>query len=256
MAEISLVATLAAFVASALSKNRPIMAQVARGALGVAAVALLGKLVWRSLQLSFPAMTRSYEGLSVFALAFLLALIFLNAPEHRPRRRVVTIGSFLIFLLLALLSSPLVPSELRPPVPALRSHWLVLHVAFSFIGLALFTLGTLAAILAFRIDETVRNPYDRLMDEAVALGFVFYVTGGLVFGAIWAEAAWGRFWGWDPKETWALITSLSYTAYLHLRYIKGVSPKMSRALVIVSWVLAGFTYIGVNTLMPGLHSYA
>jgi ABC-type transport system involved in cytochrome c biogenesis permease subunit len=79
---------------------------------------------------------------------------------------------------------------------------------------------------------------DRVRDTSIALGFVSYATGGLVFGAIWAEAAWGRFWGWDPKETWALVTTIH------------------RVLAIVAWVLAVFTFFGVNYLMSGLHSYA
>jgi ABC-type transport system involved in cytochrome c biogenesis permease subunit len=97
---------------------------------------------------------------------------------------------------------------------------------------------------------------DAIRDRSIILGFVFYGVGGLVFGAIWAEAAWGRFWGWDPKETWALVTTIVYAVYLHLRYVRKAPPAVSRIVAIVAWALAIFTFFGVNYLLAGLHSYA
>jgi ABC-type transport system involved in cytochrome c biogenesis permease subunit len=134
-------------------------------------------------------------------------------------------GGFAASVYLALLNSPIVSPDLQPPVPILRSAWLVLHVAFAFVGLALFTVGCVAAIIGFtQADPTSA---DRARDRSIAIGFAFYAVGGLVFGAVWAEAAWGRFWGWDPKETWALITTLLYAGYLHLRHLGEVRPAVS-----------------------------
>lgn len=219
----------------------------------LAAVALGGLVVYRSIRISFPALTGTYEGLVVFALSLDLFLSIGHQRVFRRDSRILAGGAFATFLILAIMSSPIVSSALYPPIPVLRSYWLVIHVAFSFVGLALFTTGAVAAILgSFSSDPA---SIDRSRDYAVALGFVFYTTGGLIFGAIWAEAAWGRFWGWDPKETWALITTLFYTGYLHLRYVRRVTQRTARVLVIVAWFLAGFTFWGVNMFMSGLHSY-
>lgn len=92
--------------------------------------------------------------------------------------------------------------------------------------------------------------------QAIALGYPLYVTGAILFGMLWANNAWGRYWGWDPKETWALITFLTYSIYLHLRLLKGWRSIHAILLSIVGFVFAFFTIFGVNFLLSGLHSYA
>jgi len=218
---------------------------------GALSLIVLG--VYRSIVIRFPALTGTYEGMMVIVVAIDLFLLIGHDRIFRGNPLVLAGGTFSAFLFLVILNSPLIGSELYPPIPVLRSYWLVIHVAFAFVGLALFTVGLVVAILAFWTRDPA--PLDRTRDRAVALGFVFYATGGIVFGAIWAEAAWGRFWGWDPKETWALITTLFYAGYLHLRYVRRISQRTARILVIIAWILAGFTYWGVNALMTGLHSY-
>ncbi len=258
MAEIALGAHLVAFVLFALSgsqqNRRNGLYTAARALLSIAAVFLAALLVYRSLRISFPALTGTYEGLVFLALAMDLFLVAGDRKVFRKNHVVLAAGVFAAFLYLALLSSPLVSGDLYPPIPVLRSYWLVIHVAFAFAGLALFTVSFVAAILGFLVRDA--EAADRARDRAVVLGFVFYATGSLVFGAIWAESAWGRFWGWDPKETWALVTTLFYTGYLHLRYVRRVSQPTARILVIAAWILAGFTFWGVNELLTGLHSYA
>jgi ABC-type transport system involved in cytochrome c biogenesis permease subunit len=188
------------------------------------------------------------------------AFLFLSEPKLlRGNRVVLAGGSFAAFVFLAILSSPIIDSSLHPPVPVLRSSWLVLHVAFAFVGLALFTVGMVAGVVGLTKPDAER--VDAVRDRSIVLGFVFYVTGGLVFGAIWAEAAWGRYWGWDPKETWALVTSVVYAGYLHLRYLRWAKDGASRTtapriMAIVAWAVAIFTFFGVNYLFTGLHAYA
>ena len=255
MAEVALIANLVAFVLYVLARpERPRRARVARILTAVAAVSLLGLIVERSVRISFPALTGTYEGLVVLVLSLDALLALGDQAIFRRNAALRAAGAFTAFLFLAVLSSPLISADLYPPIPVLRSYWLVVHVAFSFVGLALFTVGVVAAVLGFVLHDPTAA--DRARDQVVALGFVFYVTGGLIFGAIWAESAWGRFWGWDPKETWALITTLFYTGYLHLRYVRKVSQPLARVLVIIAWIIAGFTFLGVNVLMAGLHSYA
>lgn len=86
-------------------------------------------------------------------------------------------------------------------------------------------------------------------------GFAIFTIGGIIFGAIWAEQAWGRYWSWDPKETWAFITWVIYGVYLHGRLYRKWSPTIANSLALVGFLATIFTYIGVNLFLSGLHSY-
>lgn len=97
--------------------------------------------------------------------------------------------------------------------------------------------------------------YQSLMMKSIYIGYPFYLSGAIVFGAIWASSAWGAFWSWDPKEIWALITVLIYTLLLHLRLNKKVRGKNEGILVIIAFLSSMFTLFGVNFLLEGLHSY-
>ena len=97
---------------------------------------------------------------------------------------------------------------------------------------------------------------DKLIYRAIALGYPLFTVGGLIFGMVWANKAWGRYWGWDPKETWALITFLVYSIYLHVRLARGWNGTWTACLSIVGFIVTMFTLFGVNFLISGLHSYA
>jgi len=97
---------------------------------------------------------------------------------------------------------------------------------------------------------------DEISYRAIAIGFPIFTLGALIFAMIWAQIAWSRFWGWDPKEVWALITWLYYSAYLHLRLSRGWQGIRSAWLAAIGFLVVMFTLIGVNLLIAGLHSYA
>lgn len=97
---------------------------------------------------------------------------------------------------------------------------------------------------------------DNLIYRAIALGYPLFVVGGLIFGMIWANKAWGRYWGWDPKETWALITFLVYSIYLHVRLARGWNGTWTACLSVAGFIVTMFTLFGVNLLVSSLHSYA
>lgn len=105
---------------------------------------------------------------------------------------------------------------------------------------------------AFSIDAGI---LDEITYKSIAVGFPIFTLGGLIFGAIWADQAWGVYWSWDPKETWSLITWLVYAFYLHARVLRGWKGHKVAAVAVVGFVVVIFTYLGVNLLLSGLHSY-
>lgn len=96
---------------------------------------------------------------------------------------------------------------------------------------------------------------DRYIYNFTVLGFIIFTIGGLIFGAVWAENSWGRYWSWDPKETWAFITWLTYAFYLHARLYKRFDRSAVNAIAILGFIVTIFTFLGVNLLLSGLHSY-
>jgi cytochrome c-type biogenesis protein CcsB len=151
-------------------------------------------------------------------------------------------------------------------IPALKSNWLIAHVISCFIGYAAFGVAFGVSIMfLFKADDSrqddggilARMPdvavLDELIHQLIMFGFLF-LTVGIITGAVWANSAWGRYWGWDPKETWSFITWLIYASLLHFRMMRGWRGKRIAVLSIIGFAAVLFTYFGVN-LLPGLHSY-
>ena len=130
----------------------------------------------------------------------------------------------------------------------------LLVAGFIFTYFAVWTIGDKFKnlISSFNIGTDV---LEKIEYKMISIGFAIFTVGGLIFGAIWAEVSWGRYWAWDPKETWAFITWLVYALYLHMRIIKKYSGAKSSTIAIIGFIVTIFTYIGVNLIMPGLHSY-
>jgi len=226
--------------------------------LASASALLFAVIIGRSIRIGFVAVTNTYESL-VFFSAAICALLFFLKVDPRKRRLPPLVGfwaSIVCLVLLMISSSPLAPKDVRPPIPALQSIWLALHVTLTFIGESFFVVSFVAAAVYLGTKrEDRRVDMDRLMAGSIGIGYPIFTAGALVFGAIWAETAWGRWWGWDPKETWALITWLTYTAFLHTRLIKKLRGRTSAALALGGFIATVFTYFGVNFLLTGLHSY-
>ena len=108
---------------------------------------------------------------------------------------------------------------------------------------------------AFNKGIAEKEKLDEIAYRIIAFGFIF-LSMVMITGAIWAESAWGRYWAWDPKETWSFITWIIYAIYLHLRRSRGWQGKRAAIFAIVGFICVVFTYIGVNTFIPSLHSYA
>jgi cytochrome c-type biogenesis protein CcsB len=159
--------------------------------------------------------------------------------------------------LVALASSPLMPKEITPLVPALQSYWLWLHVSVTLLGEAFFAVAFITSIMYLTAKEPEKKEkMDSVSYRCVAVGFPLFTLGGLVFGMVWAYKAWGTYWSWDPKEVWSLITWVVFALYLHTRIVMGWKGKRSAIIAILGFLAALFTYFGVNYLLTGLHSYA
>ena len=135
----------------------------------------------------------------------------------------------------------------------------------SFIDILYILLMIICSILFYIYGLSIKNLFknidfdldmlERIIYKFITAGFAIFTIGGLVFGAVWAETSWGRYWSWDPKETWAFITWVIYGIYLHGRYSGKWSKEMAASIALIGFLVTIFTYLGVNLLFSGLHSY-
>jgi cytochrome c-type biogenesis protein CcsB len=161
-----------------------------------------------------------------------------------------------------------------PLVPALHSYWLVIHVMAAVIASGAFTVGAMASMLFLVKNRAERNgtvkvsgyvarlpeasALDRVAYRVHAFGFPVWTFAALVAGPIWAEYAWGRYWGWDPKEVWAFITWVVYAAYLHARATAGWKGRAAAVIALIGFATLLFNFVGINYFFGGtsLHSYS
>ena len=152
-------------------------------------------------------------------------------------------------------------ADIQPLLPALQSWWMKIHVPANFIGYGNFALAAMvaAAYLLKTSGRLVdRLPSEEVLDDvmykAISVGFAFF-TIATILGALWAAEAWGGYWSWDPKETWALIVWLNYAAWLHMRLMTGLRGRPAAWWALVGLVVTTFAFLGVNMFLSGLHSY-
>ncbi len=157
--------------------------------------------------------------------------------------------------------------EITPLVPVLKSYWLTIHVSliagsygFLMLGAILGVLNLILMLFANKINgpkiyRTIKEM--TIISEMTLLGGLFMICVGTYLGGVWANESWGRYWGWDAKETWALVTILIYTFILHMRFIPGLKSMYAFNLAsLFGWASVIMTYFGVNYYLSGLHSYA
>jgi cytochrome c-type biogenesis protein CcsB len=227
----------------------------------------LGLRWYESYQLGYGHITLSnmYEALVSMAWCTVLVLIVM---EQKFKTEIMGVFVFpIVSIAMAYASlSPNVRDEIEPLIPALQSNWLTYHVITCFLGYAAFAVS-FGASIAYLIKERKGNvssekgvlPATVVLDEViykgVAVGFL-QLGIGIITGAVWANYAWGSYWSWDPKETWSLITWFVYAAFLHARLTRGWRGKKTAILSIIGFAAVIFTFLGVNYVLSGLHSYA
>ena len=241
-------------------------------ATGVAIVGLVGNtagivLRWvesYSLGFGHAPLSNLYESLIFFSWTIVLINLFI---ERKYKYHVIgAVATPLAFLAMAYASlSPNISDRIQPLLPALKSNWLIAHVMTCFVGYAAFAIAFGVSIMYLlknretgdkngslsRLPEA--DVLDELTHQLVMFGFLF-LSAGIITGAVWANSAWGRYWGWDPKETWSLITWFVYATLLHARLMRGWRGKRIALISIGGFAAVMITYFGVNYL-PGLHSY-
>ena len=231
----------------------------------------------------FP-LSNLYESLIFLSWGISITHLFI---EWKTQSRLIGAIAAPIVFFISGFSSLTLPTEMQkalPLVPSLQSNWLMMHVTMMMVSYATLIVGSLMSILylAFiflnkkvnnsgisetrdQIESTitVTNSYSKLslletVDiwsyRIIGLGFPF-LTIGIIAGAVWANEAWGSYWSWDPKETWALITWLVFAAYIHARLTQGWIGKKAAILGSVGFFVVWICYLGVNFLGQGLHSY-
>jgi cytochrome c-type biogenesis protein CcsB len=181
---------------------------------------------------------------------------------------VVVAGAAILSSLMIMVSEMnLLDPEITPLVPVLKSYWLMIHVAIITASYAFLGLGCIFGLLNLTLyifrnkknGEVVTLNISELTyisEMSITIG-LFMLTIGTFLGGVWANESWGRYWGWDPKETWALVSVLVYAVILHLRLIPGLKGKFLFN-VVSFWGYSAilFTFFGVNFMLVGLHSYA
>ncbi|RKQ37221.1 c-type cytochrome biogenesis protein CcsB [Kocuria tytonis] len=206
-------------------------------------------------------------GALVVAGVYLVTLVFKDLRFVGP----MVSGLVLIMLCLATIAFP---TPVSPLQPALQSYWLIIHVSIAVAASGIFTITFAMAVLQLlqsrrekrlALGEESRMGFLRAVPSSVTLenfafrlnsvGFVFW-TFTLAAGAIWADQAWGRFWGWDTKEVWTFVVWTVYAAYMHARVTRGWNGNRSAWLAIAGYMCVVFNFTVVNTLFPGLHSYS
>ena len=243
------------------------------GAVGTSLTALafalnVGGVVARGLAAGRPPWGNMYEFVLVCAVT--AGGSYLAFLSKRPVR---SLGVWIVaIVLLALgLAVTVLYTPVGALVPVLNSYWLVIHVAAAITAGGVFTVGAVATgvfLLRSRQDRRAASPrhgyaatlppartLERVAHSAHIFAFPIW-TFAVIAGAIWAENSWGRYWGWDPKETWAFITWVLYAAYLHAQSTAGWRGSRASWFAVAGYAAFLFNFFGVNLWISGLHSYA
>jgi len=201
----------------------------------------------------------------VFVLFCLITALFYLYYEGRYRTR--QLGAFVLLVISAAVGFLLWymvardAAQIQPLVPALQSWWMKIHVPANFIGYGTFSLSAMVALAYLAKSRGIladRLPSLQLLDDvmykSITVGFTFF-TIATILGGLWAAEAWGGYWSWDPKETWALIVWLNYAAWLHMRLMKGLRGQVAAWWALIGLLITTFAFLGVNMFLSGLHSY-
>jgi cytochrome c-type biogenesis protein CcsB len=240
----------------------------------LAAAAHLGCLVFRGVAAHRAPWGNMYE--YVLTACLIATVAWLITSYRRPTVRHLGLFVSLTVAILLCIDAAKLYTSAGPLVPALNSYWLWIHVSAMTMASGIFLVGFVTAALYLiqerreawlAQDRPLRFPLtlgdrlpagetlERLAFRIHTLAFPIW-TFGIICGAIWAEHAWGRYWGWDPKETWSFIAWVVYAAYLHARATPSIRGRWATWIAITGWITMLINLFAVNLVVSGLHSYA
>ncbi len=223
----------------------------------------VSSIVFRGLAVGRWPLGNMYEFVTALCLFAVVAWLYLlrRNPSFRP------VGVFVLIpvTLLLFVAGTVLYARAAPVVPALQSYWLIIHVTTISLASGLLLVPGVASLL-FLVKRSGRfaglaaklpsaDALDRLAYRVTVVGFPFY-TFAIICGAVWAEAAWGRFWGWDPKETVAFVAWVIFAAYLHARATAGWRTTGAAWINVAGFAVIMFNLFFINMVVAGLHSYA
>ena len=253
------------FVITAIIKNKPVNSTAGRIFTGITILVVVlhtAALICRWYIAGHAPWSNAYESMIYIAWAGALAgLLFFQ-------RSLLAIAAtnFVAGITLFVANLGFMDPQIGTLVPVLKSYWLNIHVSvitasYSFFGLC-FVLGIISMVLFIlrspkraHIDQSIVNVH--CINEISMLFGLGLLTIGTFLGGVWANESWGRYWGWDPKETWSLITVIAYTIILHARLVKKLNnPYIFSVLSTLGFYTVMMTYFGVNYYLAGMHSYA
>lgn len=259
---------------------------------GITFLFLTSHLIFRWFDSGHFPLSNLYESLLFLAWCLVFLQIYLENFMKTLFLGVFTSPALLCLIAFTDLSLPDELQKSEPLVPALQSNWLVMHVTVMIASYAALLLGCLLSIVylifsqVFNSEKEKNNPFpnqktlffglkevsstavlteklentsfftmlDNLSYRIIGIGFCF-LTLGILSGAVWANETWGNYWSWDPKETWAFITWLTFATYLHSRLIAGWTGSKPAWIASFGFIIVWICYLGVNLLGKGLHSY-
>lgn len=237
-----------------MRKNTEILRNFASLLLWLTFVSFLGMMSFRIMAAHRVPFANMYEFTLLLSGFILITSIILRRTLLSPLFDLAV--TLLLLVLLAITST--ISADLQPLMPALQSKWLHIHVATAITAYGAFALTfCLGIVYLTKSPDSVQElqKIDQRIYRLVVLGFMF-LTFVIITGAIWAEQAWGKWWSWDPKETWSLITWIVYAVYLHARSSHQWERRKIIWMVVIGFLVVLFTLFGVSILIPGLHSYA
>ena len=278
-----------------LSSNSNLLSTVSQSSVILANVVLFFSILSRWAIAGYFPLSNLYESLLFLTWVLLATSLYIETKTKSKLIGSILIPVTLFISGFANLTLSLEMQKSSPLVPALQSNWLIMHVSMMLLSYSTLIIGSLLSILFLvisrykNIDLKVKNSsslpiYNIMLDyyetnllpvsnkiselgklkllrsldnwsyRIIGLGFPF-LTIGIISGGVWANEAWGSYWSWDPKETWALITWLVFATYLHARITKGWEGKKTAILGSLGFFVIWICYLGVNFLGKGLHSY-
>ncbi|MGE5303554.1 MAG: c-type cytochrome biogenesis protein CcsB [Alphaproteobacteria bacterium] len=227
----------------------------------IAFLAQLGSVTLRTYRAGHLPIYSAYEFSTIFAATIILVHLIFERLSSESALGLATLPVALTLLCYAWT----LPKAIEPVIPIFRSFWLKVHVLTAFVAYSSLAVTLAASCLylfsggsasheSSRVNTSRLALFDRAAYQAAKLGFPF-LTVCIISGAIWAEAVWGRFWSWDPKETWSLITWLVFAAYLHTRYHRAWSGRKAAVLGVVGFLFVLMTFVGVDYISPQQHDF-